>query len=65
MSNVTIEYDFGKKQKHRFEPFCYGPKPCKYYKMGKARAVPYKGSSASYDTGWMDADDTAHRDYDE
>jgi len=65
MSNVTIEYDFGKKQKHRFEPFCYGPKSCKYYKMGKARAVPYKGSPASYDTGWMDADDTAHRDFDE
>ena len=43
MANVAIEYDFGVSQKHRFESFCYGPKNCKLYKMGRARSVPYKG----------------------
>ena len=30
MENVTIKYDWGKIQKHRFESFCYGPKTCKF-----------------------------------
>ena len=29
MANVTIEYNWGVSQKHRFESFCYGPKSCK------------------------------------
>lgn len=54
MANVTIEYNWGVSQKFRFESFCYGPKNCKLYKMGKPRAVPYKGDSPSYDEGWLD-----------
>lgn len=54
MANVTIEYDWGNTQKFRFESFCYGPKNCKLYKMGKPRAVPYKGDSPNYDEGWLD-----------
>ena len=54
MANVTIEYDWGVSQKFRFESFCYGPKNCKLYKMGKPRAVPYKGDSPNYDEGWLD-----------
>ena len=42
MANVTIEYDWGVQQKYRFESFCYGPKSCKLYKMGKSPMVPYK-----------------------
>lgn len=54
MANVTIEYEWGKSQKHRFESFCYGPKSCKVYKMGKPRNVPYKGRGSNYDEGWLD-----------
>lgn len=43
MANVEIQWDFDKDiKKYRLETFCYGPKSCKYYKMGKPRAVPYK-----------------------
>ena len=38
----------------RFETFCYGPLSCKYYSMGPARAVPYKGVSGVKDEGWLD-----------
>jgi hypothetical protein len=65
MAAVTIEYNFGKTQKHRFESFCYGPKSCKFYAMGKPRAVPYKGEDSDYDEEWMDDDFTSHRDWDE
>ena len=65
MSNVTIEYDWGKVQKHRFESFCYGPKSCKFYKMGKPRGVSYKGRGTDYDTGWLDEICTENRDEDE
>lgn len=42
MANVEIEWDFDRKiKKYRFESFCYGPKSCKLYKMGRPRAVPY------------------------
>ena len=54
MANVAIEYDWGVSQKFRFESFCYGPKNCKLYKMGKPRSVPYKGDIPSYDEGWLD-----------
>ena len=54
MANVTIEYNFGVTQKHRFESFCYGPKNCKRYKMGRAREVPYKDRDSLYDEGWLD-----------
>lgn len=54
MSAVEIEYNWGVTKRYRFESFCYGPKSCKLYKMGKPRAVPYKGCGSSYDEGWMD-----------
>ncbi len=54
MAAVAIEYDWGVSQKFRFESFCYGPKSCKFYQMGKPRPVPYKGDSPSYDEGWLD-----------
>ena len=55
MSNVEIQWDFDKNiKKYRFESFCYGPKSCKLYKMGRARSVPYKNRGAALDTGWLD-----------
>ena len=66
MSNVEIIWDFDKRlSKYRFESFCYGPKSCKFYKMGRARAIPYKGRGSSMDTGWLDDLCTEGRDYDE
>ena len=55
MANVNVQYDFDRNiVKNRFETFCYGPLSCKYYKMGPARAVPYKGMSGIKDQGWLD-----------
>ena len=54
MSAVEIEYNWGVTKKYRFESFCYGPKSCKLYRMGKPRAVPYKDCGSVYDDGWMD-----------
>jgi len=66
MSNVEIIWDFDRRiSKYRFESFCYGPKSCKFYKMGRPRAVPYKGRSSSMDEGWLDDLCTENRDYDE
>lgn len=65
MSAVEIEYDWGVSKKYRFESFCYGPKSCKLYKMGKPRAVPYKGEGSFYDDGWMDDLCTENRGWDD
>ena len=65
MANVTIEYNWGITQKYRFESFCYGPKNCKRYRMGKPRAVPYKGCGSDYDEGWLDDICTENRDDEE
>lgn len=67
MANVTVEYNFDTGSvKHRFESFCYGPKSCKYYKMGPARAVPYYGVSGVKDYGDLDDICTEYRnDWDE
>jgi hypothetical protein len=55
MANVEIQWDFDKDiKKYRFETFCYGPKSCKYYKMGRARSVPYKNRDSALDEGWLD-----------
>ena len=55
MANTTIQYDFDRNLvRNRFETFCYGPLSCKYYSMGSARAVPYKGVSGVKDQGWLD-----------
>lgn len=54
MANVAIEYEFGVHQKFRFETFCYGPKNCKNYLMGKPRSVTYKGEGPYYDEGFLD-----------
>jgi len=66
MSNVEIIWDFDRKiSKYRFERFCYGPKSCKCYKMGKVRSVPYRNRGSSLDEGWLDDICTENRDYDE
>jgi len=54
MANVSIEYNWGKARRYRFESFCYGPKSCGLYKMGKPRPVPYKDCDPDYDEGWLD-----------
>ena len=54
MSAVEIEFNWGVSKKYRFESFCYGPRSCKLYKMGKPRAVPYKDCGSTYDEGWLD-----------
>ncbi len=54
MTAVVIEYDWGVRQKYWFESFCYGPKSCKFYKMGRPRAVPIKMRGHSMMMGvWM------------
>jgi len=66
MSAVTIIWDFDRNvNKYRFESFCYGPKSCRYYSMGRARRVSYKGRNAVYDEGWMDEMCTEGRGEDE
>ena len=65
MANVTIEYHWGVSQKLRFESFCYGPKNCSLYKMGRPRAVPDKQLGSVYDEGWFDDICTENRGYDE
>jgi len=65
MANVTIEYDFGVKQKYRFESFCYGPKSCRFYKMGRPPMVPYKGRGSFADEGWLDEIITENRGWDD
>lgn len=66
MSNVEIEWDFDRSiKKYRFESFCYGPKSCQFYKIGKPRAVPYKNRDSAYDTGWLDDICTENRDWDD
>lgn len=65
MAAVEIEYDWGVSKKYRFESFCYGPKSCKLYKMGKPRSVPYKGEGSFYDDGWMDDLCTENRGWDD
>ncbi|MDO4548779.1 MAG: hypothetical protein Q4D04_11815 [Clostridia bacterium] len=65
MAAVCIEYEWGVSCKYRFESFCYGPKSCALYKMGKPRAVPYKGCGCDYDEGWMDEICTDRRGEDE
>jgi len=61
MSAVEIEYDWGVSKKYRFESFCYGPKSCGLYKMGRPRAVPYKGEGPFYDDGGRDERCTENR----
>jgi hypothetical protein len=65
MSAVFIEYNWGVSQRYRFESFCYGPKSCEFYDMGKPRAVPYKDRGTSYDEGWLDDICSQNRDDDE
>lgn len=65
MSAVEIEYNWGVSKKYRFESFCYGPKSCPLYKMGKPRAVPYKDCGSSYDEGWLDDICTEGRGWDD
>jgi hypothetical protein len=66
MANVTIEYDWGVKQKWRFESFCYGPKSCKLYKRGAEPMVPYKDCGSNPDChGGFDGTFTENRDWDD
>jgi hypothetical protein len=65
MANVEIQWDFDNDiKKYRFETFCYGPITCKYYKMGRARAVPYKNMGSALDDGCLDVICTEGRDED-
>ena len=46
MVNVEIQWDFDRDiKKYRFETYCYGPKSCRYYKMGRSRSVPSRDMS--------------------
>ena len=66
MANVEIQWDFDKNiKKYRFETFCYGPKSCKFYKMGRPRSVPYKNRGSALDDGCLDEICTEGRDEDE
>lgn len=66
MSNVEIQWDFDRNiKRYRFESFCYGPKSCKNYKMGRSRSVPYKNRDSATDDGWLDAICTENRDWDD
>jgi hypothetical protein len=66
MANVTIEFDWGVKQKWRFESFCYGPKSCELYKRGADPMVPYKDSGSNPDSdGGFDEILTENRDWDD
>ncbi|MDD3744508.1 MAG: hypothetical protein PHX54_12860 [Lentimicrobiaceae bacterium] len=63
VANVEIQWDFDKDiKKYRFETFCYGPKSCKYYKMGRPRTVPYKNRGSALDAGYLDELCTEGRD---
>lgn len=63
MANVEIQWDFDKDiKKYRFESFCYGPKSCKFYKMGRPRSVPYKNRGSAIDDGYLDELCTEGRD---
>ena len=63
MANVEIQWDFDKNiKKYRFETFCYGPKNCKFYKMGRPRSVSYKNRGAAIDDGYLDELCTERRD---
>lgn len=66
MANAEIQWDFDKNiKKYRFETFCYGPKSCKFYKMGTPRSVPYKNSGAALDDGALDEICTEGREKDD
>lgn len=66
MDNAEIQWDFDKDiKKYRFETFCYGPKSCKFYKMGRARSVPYKNRDSATDDGTLDEICTEGRDEDD
>jgi len=66
MANVEIQWDFDKNiKKYRFEPFCYGSKVCRFYKMGRPRSVPYKNRGSAIDDGCLDELFTEGRDEDE
>ncbi|UNC92122.1 hypothetical protein [Candidatus Contubernalis alkaliaceticus] len=63
MANVEIQWDFDRNiKKYRFESFCYGPKSCKNYKMGRPRTVPYKNRGSALDDGYLDELCTEGRD---
>lgn len=65
-SAVEIEYNFGKTKRYRKETFCYGPKSCPFYEMGKPRPVPYiRFDFTVMDNGGLDECCTGHRGYDE
>jgi hypothetical protein len=63
---VEIQWCFDKDiKKYRLETFCYGPKSCPNYAMGKPRSVPYRGGRSGLDEGCLDEMITSHRDWDD
>lgn len=62
MANVEIQWDFDRNiKKYRFETFCYGPKSCENYKIGRPPSVPYKNRGSALDDGSLDEMCTENR----
>jgi hypothetical protein len=64
-SAVEIEYNFGRSKRYRSETFCYGPRSCPLYAMGRPRPVPYYDRGSFMDNGGLDECLTGHRAPDE
>jgi hypothetical protein len=65
-ASVEIQWCFDKDiKRYRLETFCYGPKSCSHYAMGKPRNVPYRGGRSGVDDGCLDDIITDHRGWDD
>ena len=53
------------RMQYRYETFCYGPKSCENYRAGPRRVVPGRKGMRFEEPGWVDEQETAHRDMDE
>jgi len=61
---IIDQWNPGRK-KYRSETFCYGPKPCSFYKAGPTRKVPGRKGMSWTEEDWVDEDATSHRSMDE
>lgn len=50
---------------YRNETFCYGPLSCSLYRAGPTRKVPGRKGMVFEEEGWIDEQDTRHREPDE
>ena len=53
------------RKKYLTETFCYGPKSCRFYKVGPTRKVPGRKGMSWTEEDWVDEDATSHRSMDE